>query len=84
MAMKKNRRVRRFRRRKLCPFKSDPQLAADLDYKNPKLLRRFISERGRIVPRRISGVSASYQRRLCREIKRARFLALVPYTTINY
>ena len=84
MKPKKKGRVRRFRRRKLCPFTSDPQLAADLDYKNPKLLRRFISERGRIVPRRISGVSASYQRRLSNEIKRARYLALVPYTTINY
>ena len=66
-------------RRKVCPFLADKQLAAQLDYKNPELLRRFITDRGRIVPRRISGVSAKYQRRLTREIKRARSVALLPY-----
>lgn len=70
---------RRGGRRKACPFKADASLAAALTYKNPELLRRFISDRGRIVPRRISGVSAFYQRRLCREIKRARTIALLPY-----
>ncbi len=66
-------------RRKPCPFRSEPTLAAQLDYKNPEFLRRFITERGRIVPRRISGVSAFYQRRLARELKRARAIALLPY-----
>jgi small subunit ribosomal protein S18 len=66
-------------RRKVCPFLADKQLAAQLDYKNPELLRRFITDRGRIVPRRISGVSAKYQRRLTREIKRARAVALLPF-----
>lgn len=66
-------------RRKSCPFSSDPRLAASLDYKNPELLRRFITERGRIVPRRISGVSAFYQRRLALEIKRARAIGLLAY-----
>lgn len=67
------------RRRKVCPFSSDAQMAAELDYKNPELLRRFITERGRIVPRRISGVCAFYQRRLAAEIKRARAIGLLPY-----
>lgn len=66
-------------RGKVCPFLADKQLAAQLDYKNPELLRRFITDRGRIVPRRISGVSAKYQRILTREIKRARSVALLPY-----
>lgn len=66
-------------RRKQCPFRSDPKLAAALDYKNPELLVRFVTDRGRIVPRRISGVSAFYQRRLARELKRARAIAFLPY-----
>ncbi len=66
-------------RRKVCPFLADPKLVAQLDYKNPEFLRRFITDRGRIVPRRISGVSASYQRRIARELKRARAIALLPY-----
>ena len=66
-------------RRKVCPFQADPKLVEQLDYKNPEFLRRFITDRGRIVPRRISGVSAYYQRRLARELKRARAIALLPY-----
>jgi len=72
-------RKRRPGRRKVCPFLADKNLAAQLDYKNPELLKRFITDRGRIVPRRISGVSAKYQRVLAREIKRARAIALLPY-----
>ena len=53
----------------------------NLTYKNPQLLQRFISEDGRLIPRRTSGVSAIYQRKLTREIKRARHLALLPFTT---
>ena len=74
-------RKRRFGRRKVCPFTTDPKLASQLDYKNPELLRRFITDRGRIVPRRISGVSARYQRILARQIKRARAIALIPYAS---
>ncbi len=70
---------RRGGRRKVCPFKADPKLVPQLDYKNPEFLRRYITDRGRIVPRRISGVSAFYQRRLARELKRARAIALLPY-----
>jgi len=66
-------------KKKSCPFASDLQLAAELDYKNPDLLKRFVTDRGRIVPRRISGVSAFYQRRLAVQIKRARAIGLLPY-----
>ena len=66
-----------FRRRKSCPF-SGPSAPA-IDYKDVKLLQRFISERGKIVPSRITAVSANKQRELARAIKRARFLALLPY-----
>jgi len=66
-------------KKKTCPFLSDPQLAAELDYKNPDLLKRYVTDRGRIVPRRISGVCAFYQRRLATEIKRARAIGLLPY-----
>jgi small subunit ribosomal protein S18 len=67
-----------FRRRKSCPF-SGPH-APKIDYKDIKLLQRFISERGKIVPSRITAVSAKKQRELAQAIKRARFLALLPYT----
>lgn len=66
-------------RKKSCPFASDPALAAELDYKNYDMLKRFITDRGRIVPRRISGVSAFYQRKLSTEIKRARAVGFLPY-----
>ena len=66
-----------FRRRKTCPF-SGPN-APKIDYKDTKLLSRYISERGKIVPSRITAVSAKKQRALANAIKRARFLALLPY-----
>ncbi|HRJ62353.1 MAG TPA: 30S ribosomal protein S18 [Azospirillaceae bacterium] len=66
-----------FRRRKTCPFSGAN--APAIDYKDIKLLSRFISERGKIVPSRITAVSAKKQRELARAIKRARFLALLPY-----
>jgi len=66
-----------FRRRKSCPFSG--QNAPAIDYKDVKLLQRYISERGKIVPSRITAVSAKKQRELARAIKRARFLALLPY-----
>jgi len=66
-----------FRRRKSCPF-SGPTAPA-IDYKDVKLLQRFISERGKIVPSRITAVSTKKQRELAQAIKRARFLALIPY-----
>ena len=66
-----------FRRRKSCPFSGAD--APAIDYKDVKLLQRYISERGKIVPSRITAVSAKKQRELSRAIKRARFLALLPY-----
>lgn len=66
-----------FRRRKASPF-AHPDAPA-IDYKDIKLLQRFVSERGKIVPRRITAVTAKEQRALSRAIKRARQLALMPY-----
>jgi small subunit ribosomal protein S18 len=66
-----------FRRRKSCPFSGAN--APAIDYKDVKLLQRYISERGKIVPSRITAVSSKKQRELAGAIKRARFLALLPY-----
>ena len=66
-----------FRRRKTCPFSGEN--APRIDYKDVKLLQRYISERGKIVPSRITAVSSKKQRELSRAIKRARFMALLPY-----
>ncbi|MEP9376909.1 30S ribosomal protein S18 [Aquabacter sp. CN5-332] len=66
-----------FRRRKTCPF-SGPN-APKIDYKDVRLLQRYISERGKIVPSRITAVSAKKQRELSAAIKRARFLGLLPF-----
>jgi small subunit ribosomal protein S18 len=66
-----------FRRHKTCPF-SGPN-APKIDYKDIKLLQRFISERGKIVPSRITAVSTKKQRELAQAIKRARFIGLLPY-----
>lgn len=66
-----------FRRKKTCPFSGEN--APEIDYKDVKLLQRFMSERGKIVPSRITAVSTKKQRALARAIKRARFLGLLPY-----
>ena len=66
-----------FRRRKSCPF-SGPN-APKIDYKDVRLLQRFVSERGKIVPSRITAVSTKKQRELAQAIKRARYLGLLPY-----
>jgi small subunit ribosomal protein S18 len=65
------------RRRKVCPFSGAN--APKIDYKDVKLLQRYVSERGKIVPSRITAVSAKKQRELAKAIKRARFLALLPH-----
>ena len=65
------------RRRKVCPFSGAG--APKIDYKDVKLLQRYISERGKIVPSRITAVSTKNQRILANAIKRARFMALLPY-----
>ncbi|MFT4078968.1 30S ribosomal protein S18 [Rhodomicrobium lacus] len=66
-----------YRRRKTCPFSGEN--APVIDYKDVRLLQRFVSERGKIVPSRITAVSAKKQRELAKAIKRARFLGLLPY-----
>ena len=66
-----------YRRRKTCPFSSDS--APKIDHKDIRLLQRYVSERGKIVPSRITAVSAKKQRELAKAIKRARFLGLIPY-----
>ncbi len=66
-----------FRRRKTCLFSGAN--APKIDYKDVKLLQRFISERGKIVPSRITAVSAKKQRELAKAIKRARFLGFLPF-----
>jgi small subunit ribosomal protein S18 len=66
-----------FRRKKTCPFSGAN--APRIDYKDVKLLQRYISERGKIVPSRITAVSTKKQRELAKAIKRARFMALLPY-----
>jgi small subunit ribosomal protein S18 len=68
-----------FRRRKSCPFSAKD--APKIDYKDVRLLQGFMSERGKIVPSRITAVSAKKQRELSQAIKRARHLALLPYLT---
>lgn len=72
------RRGGRSRRRKVCYFTSNG--ITHIDYKDVDLLRKFISERGKILPRRVTGTSAKYQRKLTRAIKRARQMALLPFT----
>ncbi len=77
---KKRRGARKlFNRRKVDRFDLDPSLK--IDYKDAKLLRTFLTERGKIIPRRITGNSAKHQRALTGAIKRARHLALLPYTS---
>ena len=66
-----------FRRRKTDPFEGEN--APKIDYKDTRLLQRYISERGKIVPSRITAVSQKKQRELAKAIKRARFLGLLPY-----
>ena len=66
-----------FKRAKVCVF-SQPG-GPRIDYKDVKLLQRYVSERGRIIPRRITSVSAKHQRDLALAVKRARYLALLPY-----
>ncbi len=70
-------RKRFFHRRKVCRFCADSSIL--IDYKEPRTLRYFISERGKIIPRRISGTCAKHQRALTTAIKRARTIALLPF-----
>ena len=70
-----------FRRRKFCRFTAEG--VSSIDYKDIATLKNYITESGKIVPSRITGTSAKYQRQLGRAIKRARYLALLPYTDLH-
>lgn len=70
--------ARFFRRRKFCRFTAEGTV--EIDYKDLNTLKAYISETGKIVPSRITGTKAKYQRQLATAIKRARYLALLPYT----
>jgi len=71
-----------FHRRKVCRFCTDSNLK--IDYKDPASLRHFISEKGKIIPRRITGNCANHQRELTLAIKRARAIALLPFVVSEY
>ncbi|MDX1698428.1 MAG: 30S ribosomal protein S18 [Thiohalobacterales bacterium] len=70
--------ARYFRRRKYCRFTAEG--ISEIDYKDINLLKQYITETGKIVPSRITGTKARYQRQLSTAVKRARYLALLPYT----
>ena len=76
MAYKKKKRLLTRRKRTLDP-------TTVVDYKSPDILKRFITDRGKIIPRRISGATAKQQRAICKAVKRARYLAILPYSTAH-
>jgi len=77
MAYIKRKKKKIYRRKKVCKFCVDQNMT--IDYKDAKTLKHFITERGKIIPRRITGTCAKHQRSLSTAIKRARHLALIPY-----
>ncbi|KAA9131886.1 30S ribosomal protein S18 [Marinihelvus fidelis] len=70
--------ARHFRRRKFCKFTAEG--ITEIDYKDLNLLKQYVGESGKVVPSRITGTKARYQRQLATAVKRARFLGLLPYT----
>lgn len=74
--------ARYFRRRKFCKFTAEG--TKQIDYKDLETLKAYVSETGKIVPSRITGTKARYQRQLTTAIKRARYLALIPYTDSHH
>jgi small subunit ribosomal protein S18 len=77
-----SRQQQQFRRRKFCRFTAEKTV--EIDYKDLDTLKGYITETGKIVPSRITGTSAKYQRQLSAAIKRARFLSLLPYTDQHF
>ncbi|MDP4599257.1 MAG: 30S ribosomal protein S18 [Pseudomonadales bacterium] len=67
-----------YRRRKFCRFTAEG--VTEIDYKDIEVLKQYVSETGKIVPSRITGTKARYQRQLAKAVKRARYLALIPFT----
>lgn len=81
-AKKKDDKTRNlFKRRKFCRFSAEK--IEEIDYKDIEILKDFITENGKIMPARITGTKSGYQRQLSTAIKRARFLALMPYTDLH-
>jgi small subunit ribosomal protein S18 len=74
---------RTFGQARQCRFTSNPELAAQIDYKNVDFLKHFLTQRGKILPSRVSGNSAYYQRLVAQHIKLARSMALLPYCLIQ-
>jgi len=70
-----------FKRRKFCRFTAEK--IAEVDYKDLNILKEFISENGKLIPARITGTKSRFQRQLSTAVKRARFLALMPYTDLH-
>ncbi|MGM0607080.1 MAG: 30S ribosomal protein S18 [Candidatus Muiribacteriota bacterium] len=69
---------RRKKRRKVCLFCKNPSI--EIEYKNINILKKFISDRGKILPRRVTGACAKHQRKICSAVKQARNIALLPFT----
>jgi small subunit ribosomal protein S18 len=80
--LKKRFRRNSFAIKKHCRFCGNPEQEQQLDYKNAYFLKHFLTERGKILPSRISGTCYRHQRKLTTEIKRARVMALLPYTSV--
>lgn len=78
MPQKRRPRFRQYYKKKVCRFCEDKNLA--IDYKDKDLMKSFVTERGKILPRRITGTCSRHQRKLTLEIKRARQMALIPFT----
>jgi small subunit ribosomal protein S18 len=78
---KRDPKDKKLKKKKICYFTENK--IKNIDYKDEKLLRKFVNERGKIVSRKVSGTSAYYQRKLAEAIKRARHIALLPYVAEN-
>ena len=82
--LRKKTRSGSFAGAKHCRFCANDEAALSLDYKNAGMLRSFVTERGKILPSRISGTCSRHQRELTRQIKNARVMALLPYTAMQW
>lgn len=82
--LKKKFRKKATQSKKTCRFVNNPDMVQDIDYKNTNLLLKFLTERGKILPSRISGNSSKYQRLVSTEIKKARIMALLPFCATEY
>lgn len=82
--LKKKARRASFASQKHCRFTSNPELIKDIDYKNTDFLRSFLTERGKILPARISGNANKFQRLIADEVKKARIMGLLPYVASEY